>query len=275
MVEVKNGKIKKKSMAKKEGASSFPTAPADLAAPLEGKGVQVLDEVGLAQKGGAVVTHVQVAPTPGALSACRVDKGEADTVLAFDLVTAAAPDNFDRMRTNGTFAVCNTSERMVGHFARRPDLQLGQQNLLDRIQAAASGTCVANFDDLALKLCGDAMASNMMALGAACQSGALPVTPESLEKAIRINGVSVDANLTAFMWGRQTAHSVEAVENVANPTEAPAVPMTLEELVEDRVAELTYFMGGKTHFAEKFEAAVRRAQAAEQAILPDALKADL
>jgi indolepyruvate ferredoxin oxidoreductase len=304
MVEVKNGKIKKKSMAKKEGASSFPTAPADLPAPavkdragiicfgiggtgvvtigalvgmaahLEGKGVQVLDEVGLAQKGGAVVTHVQVAPTPGALSACRVDKGEADTVLAFDLVTAAAPDNFDRMRTNGTFAVCNTSERMVGHFARRPDLQLGQQALLDRIVTAASGACVANFDDLALKLCGDAMASNMMALGAACQAGALPVSPESLEKAIRINGVSVDANLTAFMWGRQTAHSVEAVENVANPTEAPPMPLTLEELVTDRVAELTDFMGGKTDLADKLEAAVRRAQAVEQAILPDALKAD-
>merc|ERR1719484_429409 len=137
MVEVKNGKIKKNSLQKKEGESMFPTAPAELPAPavkdragvlctgiggtgvvtigalvgmaghLEGKGVQVLDEVGLAQKGGAVVTHVQVAPTPGALSACRVDKGEADTVLAFDLVTAAA-----------------------------------------------SGTVVANFDDLALKLCG-------------------------------------------------------------------------------------------------------------------------
>merc|ERR1719171_1451930 len=287
MVEVKNGKIKKNSLAKKEGASMFPTAPENLPVPvvmdragilctgiggtgvvtigalvgmaghLEGKGVQVLDEVGLAQKGGAVVTHIQVAATPGALSACRVDKGEADTVLAFDLVTAAAPDNFDRMRQNGTFAVCNTSERMVGHFARRPDLQLGQQTLLDRITAAASGTVVANFDDLALKLCGDAMASNMMALGAACQAGALPVSPESLEKAIRINGVSVEANLTAFMWGRQTAHSVEAVENVANPTEAPAVPMTLEELVEDRVAELTDFMGGKTHFVEKFEAVAK------------------
>merc|ERR1719171_2653505 len=302
MVEVKNGKIKKKSMAKKEGASSFPTAPADLPAPavkdragiicfgiggtgvvtigalvgmaahLEGKGVQVLDEVGLAQKGGAVVTHVQVAPTPGALSACRVDKGEADTVLAFDLVTAAAPDNFDRMRTNGTFAVCNTLERMVGHFARRPDLQLGQQALLDRIVTAASGTVVENFDDLALKLCGDAMASNMMALGAACQAGALPVSPGSLEKAIRLNGVSVEANLTAFMWGRQTAHNLEAVEAVANPTEAPPEPTTLEELVESRRAELTDFMGGDPSVADKFEAAVRRAQAAEQAILPEGLR---
>merc|ERR1719171_2511419 len=300
MVEVKNGKIRKQVRVRKAGESMFPTAPEDLPEPavreragilctgiggtgvvtigalvgmaghLEGKGVQVLDEVGLAQKGGAVVTHIQVAATPGALSACRVDKGEADTVLAFDLVTAAAPDNFDRMRTNGTFAVCNTSERMVGHFARRPDLQLGQQTLLDRITAAASGTVVANFDDLALKLCGDAMASNMMALGAACQAGALPVKPETIEKAITINGVQVQGNLTAFMWGRQAAHDLDAVHEIAYPTEPVPEPMTLEELVQSRVAELTDFMGGKTHFAEKFEAAVRRAQAAEQAILPDA-----
>merc|ERR1719484_52045 len=129
MVEVKNGKIKKNTLQRKAGESMFPTAPADLPEPavkeragilctgiggtggvtigalvgmdghLEGKGVQVLDEVGLAQKGGAVVTHIQVAATPGVLSAC------------------------------------NTSERMVGHFARRPDLQLGQQALLDRIVA--------------------------------------------------------------------------------------------------------------------------------------------
>merc|ERR1719353_1935310 len=112
----------------------------------------------------------------------------------------------------------------------------------------------------------------MMALGAACQAGALPVTPASLEKAIRINGVSVEANLTAFMWGRQVAHNVDAVEEVANPTEVAPEPMTLEELVADRVAELTDFAGGDTRIADKFEAAVRRAQAAEQAILPDGLR---
>jgi indolepyruvate ferredoxin oxidoreductase len=300
MVEVKNGKIKKKSLAKKQGESMFPHAtlpePAvreragilctgiggtgvvtigalvGMAGHLEGKGVQVLDEVGLAQKGGAVVTHIQVASTPGVLSACRVDKGEADTVLAFDLVTAAAPDNFDRMRPNGTFAICNTSERMVGHFARRPDLQLGQQALLDRITAASSGTVVANFDDLALKLCGDALASNMMALGAACQAGALPVKPSTLEKAIRINGVTVEANLTAFMWGRQCAHDLDAVENIANPQEVAPEPETLEEIVASRVAELSDWAGGDTRVAAKFEAAVRRAQAAEQAILPEGLR---
>jgi indolepyruvate ferredoxin oxidoreductase len=116
------------------------------------------------------------------------------------------------------------------------------------------------------------MASNMMALGAACQAGALPVSPASLEQAIRLNGVSVEANLTAFMWGRQAAHNVEAVDAVANPTEALPEPMTLEEIVSDRVAELTDWAGGNTRIAKKYEAAVRRTQAAEQAILPDGLK---
>jgi indolepyruvate ferredoxin oxidoreductase len=74
------------------------------------------------------------------------------------------------------------------------------------------------------------------------------------------------------MWGRQAAHNLEAVENIANPVEVAPEPMTLEELVESRVAELTDYMGGKTILADKFEAAVRRVQAAEQAILPEGLR---
>jgi indolepyruvate ferredoxin oxidoreductase len=112
----------------------------------------------------------------------------------------------------------------------------------------------------------------MMALGAACQSGALPVSPDSLEKAIRINGVQVEGNLTAFMWGRQAAHNLDAVEQVANPTEAPPEPETFEELVASRMTELIDWAGGDPSVAARFEAAVRRAEAAEQAILPEGLR---
>jgi indolepyruvate ferredoxin oxidoreductase len=309
MVEVQNGEVRKQPRQPRQADGTrranefvYPTDPAKLPVPpvkngagilctgiggtgvvtigaligtaahLMGKGVQVLDEVGMAQKGGAVVTHVNVRSTPGDLSAARVDKGEADLLLAFDLVTASAPDNFDRLRPGSTVAVCNSSERMVGHFSRRPDLQLGQANLLLSIEDVAASTLVANFDDLATRLIGDSMASNLMALGSASQLGQLPVSAESIEQALRINGVSVQQNLNAFMWGRQAAHDLAAVQAVAHPGEKMLEPTGLEEILAHRVAELNDWAQDGGVMASKYEAAVRRVQSLEQGVLPLELK---
>jgi indolepyruvate ferredoxin oxidoreductase len=140
--------------------------------------------------------------------------------------------------------------------------------LLLSISETASDTVVANFDDLAQRLIGDSMASNLMALGAAAQKGQLPVKVESIEEALKINGVSVKQNLNAFMWGRQIGHDLDAVMAVAIPKQPVVEPTTVEEVVAHRVAELNDWALDGGSMAAKYEKAVRRAQALEQEILP-------
>src|SRR5205823_8018476 len=218
-----------------------------MAAHLEGKGVSVLDMSGLAQKYGAVMSHVQLAERPEALSATRIDTGGADLVVGCDLVVSASTEAVAKMAPGRTRAVVNASVTPTADFVRNPDWQLPGSDLQHDIEGAC-GKAEARFlaaTQLATGLMGDAIATNMLMLGYAYQKGWIPVAGASLERAIELNGVAVEFNKQSFLWGRRAAVDLERVERIARPAEVIALgehfSRTLDELIERRVKFLTAY----------------------------------
>jgi indolepyruvate ferredoxin oxidoreductase len=238
-----------------------------MAAHLEGKGVSVLDMTGLAQKGGAVVSHVRIADTPEAIHAVRIAAGDADALLGCDLIVSAGAETISKMQAGITRAVVNSTPTPTAEFTRDPDWKFPLDKMRDEIEGA-TGPGAAWFVDangLATALMGDSIASNPFMLGYAWQKGLIPLSAESILRAIELNGVAVESNQKAFVWGRRAAHDLAAVEKLAKP--AAVIPITqrmsktLDEIVARRVAELTAYQDEK--YAARYQALVERVKQRE------------
>ena len=237
-----------------------------MAAHLERKGASVLDMTGMSQKNGAVTSHVRVAAQPERLRAQRIATGEADLILACDMLTAGAADAVAKMRPGRTMALVNSHEQPAGPFAQNPDWTFPSSELRALIDEATGGR--AEYIDatgLATALLGDAIASNLFLLGYALQRGALPVSLAALLRAIEINGVAVEANKRALHWGRLAAHDLQRVQRSATPGQVIALqpPQSVDKLVARRVEFLTAYQNARwaARYAD-FVARVRQVETA-------------
>ena len=167
-----------------------------MAAHLEGKGVAALDMIGMAQKGGAVLTHLKIAPTQDEIGSPRIAAGGARLVLGCDLVVAAGAQAIPTMRRGATAAVVNLEAAMTGDFTRAPDLAFPGDRLRQAILDAAgpSATSFLDAGRLARALVGDAIGANLLLVGFAWQKGLIPLSREAIERAIEVNGVQIDFN---------------------------------------------------------------------------------
>ena len=241
-----------------------------MAAHLEGKGVSVLDMSGLAQKYGAVMSHVQLAARPEALTATRIDMGGANLVIGCDLVVSASTDAIAKMAPGHTRALINASITPTADFVRNPDWQLPGSDLRHDI-AQACGKNAVDFvaaTEVATGLMGDAIATNMFMLGCAYQRGWLPLAGASLERAIELNGVAVDFNRQAFLWGRRAAVDLARVERLAKPAEVIALgehfSRNVDELIERRESFLTGYQNAA--YAERYRALTERVRMREKEV---------
>jgi indolepyruvate ferredoxin oxidoreductase len=176
-----------------------------MAAHLEGKGCGMIDMAGLAQKGGAVFSHVRIARTPEDIHAIRVSAGKADLVLGCDLVVSGHKKVLAAVREGHTIFVANTAEIMPGDFARLADFSLPVERLKKAIREAA-GDQKAHFFDAtrtASALFGNSLGANMFMLGFAYQHGGLPLSAEAIERAIELNGVPLGTARSASAGLRQ------------------------------------------------------------------------
>ncbi|MGV6852203.1 MAG: indolepyruvate ferredoxin oxidoreductase family protein [bacterium] len=234
-----------------------------MAAHLEGKGVNVLDQTGLAQKGGAVTSHVRIAETPEQLHAVRIAAGESDLVLGCDMVVAAAPEPLAKMRENRTFALINDQETMPGLFSREPDLQFPthdiKQNIIDAVGEQHTEFVPAS--RLATAILGDSISTNLFMMGYAWQKGFIPISADALMRAIELNGVAIEANNQAFVLGRLAAHDIRKVESLAGPTKTETIKHTLDGLIADRKDRLQAYQNNE--LAKRYEDFVRKVQQAE------------
>jgi indolepyruvate ferredoxin oxidoreductase len=248
------------------------TAILGVAAQLDGKGVLTLDMTGMSQKNGGVTSHVHFARDQDSLSAARVDVGDADAVLALDPLVASRSDALARMAPGRTVFVGNSTQVMPGQFTQDPNLHFPVAHLRE-IVARNVGDERAHWLDLTAlttKLLGDAMPANVMMLGYAWQKGLLPLTREAIERAIELNGVSVQANLDAFRWGRLAGHDAFAVERIAQPPQPIKLGFKrkakLDELIADRVERLTAYQDAA--YAKRYLDLLERVRSAEQMRLP-------
>ena len=174
-----------------------------MAAHLEGKGCGMIDMAGLAQKGGAVFSHVKLARRPEDIHAIRVAAGGADLVLGCDLVVSARATCSARCKGAETGVVVNAAEVFPGDFTRNPDFSLADRahEALDPL-ASGGGARFVDATAAATALLGNAIGANMFMLGYAYQAGFVPLSSAAIRRAIELNGEAVAMNLAAFDWGR-------------------------------------------------------------------------
>ena len=219
-----------------------------MAAHLEGKGVGIIDMAGLAQKGGAVSSHIRIANSPDDIHAIRVAAGGADLVLGGDIVVVGAKKVLGAMKAGITRVIVNTAEFLPGDFTRNAEFSLPTERLKRAIIGHA-GRERSHFVDagrLATSLLGNSIGSNMFMLGYAYQMGALPLSADSIERAIEMNGEAVSMNLSAFRYGRRAAVDPKAVEALIEPrpqeqNDSLKLSQSFAETVDRRAAFLTAY----------------------------------
>ncbi len=213
------------------------------AAQLDGKGAGMMEMAGLAQKGGAVHIHCRLAERPEDISAIRVATGEADALIGGDLVVSAGSKTLGLTRAGRTGAVVNAHQIITGDFTRDTEFQMPYDRLELALEARLKED-VTLFDasDLAKAVLGDSIYSNMMIFGGAWQRGLLPLTLQSIEDAIRLNGAAVERNLRAFEIGRWAVLYPEEAGRVARP-KVVQMPRTLPDRIAFRMDHLTAYQG--------------------------------
>ena len=243
-----------------------------MAAHLDEKGCTVLDMTGLAQKGGAVYSHVRIARSADEIHAVRIASGGAKLLLGCDLVVSASQDALSKLELGQSSAIVNSHETITGDFTRNPDLIFPNREMRQTIAEAVGEKNVEflNATELATGLLGDSIAGNLFMLGFAYQRGLVPLSGEAIERAIALNGVAVEFNHAAFRWGRRAAIDPEFVRIRAIPP--AAVPPwhrlseTLDELVSRRAAFLTDYQSAA--YAARYASRVERVREAEALCLP-------
>ena len=244
-----------------------------MAAHLEGKGVGVIDMAGLAQKGGAVYSHMRIAERPEDIHAIRVAAGGADLVLGGDIVVAGNKKVLAAVKHGKTEMVINLAEFLPGDFTRNADFSLPTERLKRAILADA-GRDKTHFIDAtraATALFGASVGANIFLVGYAYQLGAMPLSAASIEQAIELNGEAVAMNKAAFHWGRRAALEPAVVEALVKPapdatSDARTLSQSFDEMVARRVAFLTAYQNAA--YAARYRRLVEKAKAAEAARAP-------
>ena len=172
------------------------------AAAAEGRHVRTLDQTGLAQKGGAVVSDLKIGTGPFEHAAKLAD-GECDLYLGCDSLVATDGANLRVADARRTVAVVSTTEVPTGQMvvntaARFP----AQGQVMSAVEGSVRSARFLDAAGLARALFDDEQYANMILVGVAYQAGALPIGAEAIEHAIRLNGVAAEANIAAFRRGR-------------------------------------------------------------------------
>ncbi|MFO1310607.1 MAG: indolepyruvate ferredoxin oxidoreductase family protein [Burkholderiales bacterium] len=243
-----------------------------MAAHLDGLGCGILDMAGLAQKGGSVWTHVRIARSPETITAIRIAPGGADVVLGCDQIVAAGSKTLALARP-GTRAIVNTAEVMPGAFALDGSMEYPRTALRANVERVVGPGNVERVDAtrLAVALLGDAVYANLLLVGIAFQRGLVPVSAESVARAIALNGTEADANRAAFEWGRKWVLDPEGCEAAARASSpagrsmlSPAPVDGLDRAIELRREFLVSYQDRA--YAERYAKLVADVREAERAL---------
>jgi len=293
-VTVEGGKLKKPKKEKKGDLSALPPIPEPvlpvaesawgivvagvggtgvitigsllgMAAHLEGKGVITQDAAGLAQKGGATWSHIQIANRAEAIYTTKVDTAKADLIIGCDPIVAANKYTLAVMQPGRTYVALNTHGTPAAAFVHNPNWQFPADGCDAAIGAAVGRELVGAFDasEVATQLLGDSIYTNPLMLGYAWQQGRVPLSHAALMRAMELNGVQIDNNKAAFEWGRRCAHDLAAVKSLFQAAQViqfvkkPA----LAEMVAKRVEFLTAYQNAA--YAAEYQAFVDKVRAAE------------
>jgi indolepyruvate ferredoxin oxidoreductase len=238
-----------------------------MAAHVDGHAASVVDMTGLAQKGGAVFSHVRIGADETTPIGGRVPAASAHVLIACDLLVAAGPEALALYAKDRTDACGNSDFQPTADLVFDRDAKFDSGAMARRIAGATRSYDGCPAVELAEEKLGDAIYANMIMLGFAWQKGLVPVSARALYRAIRLNGVESEANLQAFEIGRITAFDPAA----RRVRQAPPRPetMPLDELVAHRTTELAAYQNDA--YAARYAARVAAVRAAETPLESEAL----
>ncbi len=208
-----------------------------MAAHVDGRAASVVDMTGLAQKGGAVFSHLRIGEREDTVIGGRVPAASAHVLIACDILSAAGADALALYAKDRTVACGNEDFAPTADFVSDRDVRFESGAMSGRIRAASKAYDQCPAHHLAETQFGDAIFANMIMVGFAWQKGLVPISSRAIYRAIRLNGVQSEANLQAFELGRRVAHD----PSVRGPAEADVpTPETLdlEELIARRTGDL-------------------------------------
>ena len=249
------------------------------AAHLDGRYASTLDMTGLAQKGGAVLSHVRISPLDTPHPPTRIPAVSVDMLIGADAVTAGSRDVLPLISAQRTTVVLNTHVAPTSEFVLRQHDDVDLVRLEARVRDRASRTATVDADAASRALFGSTATANVFLLGHAYQTGAIPVSAAALERAITLNGVAVDDNLAAFRHGRLAAHvdpaSNPEADGLGEPVALPHAPVEVmqpcrSETVAERIAVRRAFLVDyqDEKLAQRFEDLVERVRTVEARVHP-------
>ena len=186
----------------------------DNAAMAQGLRFKQSEVHGMAQRGGAVVSHLRVADSE--IFSDLIPKGSADLILSMEPLEA--------LRYSDYLAPDGAVVASANPFVNIPDYP-DEDEVLTRVQGYANHTLV-NAAELA-RAAGSGYAQNMVILGAA--SHLIPLDREQIDKFIGVlfslkGDQVIEVNLNAFRFGAQAGGFYRAVL-AAGATPAGAVAL--------------------------------------------------
>jgi indolepyruvate ferredoxin oxidoreductase len=236
-----------------------------MAGHIEGKGIVTQDAAGLAQKGGATWSHVLIGERAEDIRTTRVGMAGADLIIGCDPIVAAGKETVLRMRQGRTHVALNSHSTPTAAFVKNANWHNPADACAAEIVHAVGPEGVSAFDADAAstRLMGDSIYTNPMMLGYAWQKGWIPLSRESMIRAIELNAVAVDNNKAAFEWGRRAAHDWASVEKLLAPVQVVEFKKrdTLEHTIGRRVEFLTAYQNAA--YASDYQAFVDKVRAAE------------
>ena len=211
-----------------------------MASHLDGKGCTVLDMTGMAQKGGAVTSHIRIGPSPEGIYTSRLSEGMTDVLIACDMIVGSTPPVLKTLRPGRSAAILNTDVAPTGEFQTNKNMQLDGGRMRTATSEALGGGRLFELpaSKLATTLTGDSIGTNILMLGYTWQKGLLPVSLDSIREAIRLHGTFVDGNLYTFALGRLAAHAPEALAREIEGHTDDVPLATVEDVLASRTCLL-------------------------------------
>tara|TARA_A100001037_G_C15151471_1_gene639570 strand:+ start:1407 stop:4817 length:3411 start_codon:yes stop_codon:yes gene_type:complete len=225
-----------------------------ISAKIDGKSATVLDKAGLAQKYGAVTSHIKIANDSNVLHAVRIANNAANLVLGADLIVSASPESIAKIEADTTKAIINSSQTVTGDFTRNPDINYSQKSIENSIKSSllSSNVEFINATEIVSSIIGDAIYTNLFLLGFAYQRGLIPLEARSIEKAIELNEVTVEKNLLAFRSGRTHAHKMStSIPSNSQSNYSQEFSKNIDAAVDFRYQDLISYQNKS--YAEKYK----------------------
>ena len=223
-----------------------------------------MNQTGLAQKFGPVVSHLRVANKQEDINAVRIPAGDADLLLGCDLVVSSSDEAIAKVNVERSVAVINDTEMTTADFVYHRDAQF-PGDAMKQLIVAEVGEGKVDFiqaSEIANNLLGDSLATNFFMLGYEFQKGYIPVSSEAISHAIKLNGVAVEFNQNAFLWGRRAVDNMPAVMSAAGVAVEHWAPLeSLDDIIEFRSQHLSKYQD--VTYAQAYRERVEKVRSAE------------